>query len=194
MLGRHALRDPYILTHIRNADFAQGLEGWNVAPAEEGSIATGSMKVYGSVQGRWRVSDKGDTFAAMKRCAGTPNTLSQTVRDLQPGRLYSVKAITADPQDLDRRQKHAVTVNIDGADVLGDRCFQSVFSSIYSRTQIGGYDYKLKSWLNYHWIVFRATTDSAKLTISDWAGLREPGGPAGQELAVNFVEIQPYLP
>jgi hypothetical protein len=47
--------------------------------------------------------------------------------------------------------------------------------------------------MNYHFWVFRAKDRTAKLTISDWADERETGGPIGQELMVNFVEVQPYL-
>jgi len=31
------------------------------------------------------------------------------------------------------------------------------------------------------------------MTISDWAGDDEPGGPPDQELMLNFVEIEPYM-
>jgi hypothetical protein len=41
--------------------------------------------------------------------------------------------------------------------------------------------------------VFRAKSGAAKLTITDWASDGEPGGPIGQEIALNFVEIQPHL-
>ena len=47
--------------------------------------------------------------------------------------------------------------------------------------------------MNYHRLVFRAKDTTAKLTISDWADATTPGGPIGQEILYNFVEIQPYL-
>ena len=31
------------------------------------------------------------------------------------------------------------------------------------------------------------------LTLSDWARPDASGGPAGQELAVNYVTVQPYF-
>jgi hypothetical protein len=34
---------------------------------------------------------------------------------------------------------------------------------------------------------------TARLTISDWADERNPGGPIGQEMVYNFVEVQPYF-
>lgn len=47
--------------------------------------------------------------------------------------------------------------------------------------------------MNHHRIVFRAKAPTAKLTISDWAEDGKPGGPVGQELICNFIEVQPYL-
>ena len=42
----------------------------------------------------------GDTFLWMKRSEKGPNTFSQTIKNLQPGRLYSMKMFTCDYQDL----------------------------------------------------------------------------------------------
>ena len=47
--------------------------------------------------------------------------------------------------------------------------------------------------MTYHWLRFRATGPTAQITISDWKDGKNPGGPAGQELAINFVEVQPVL-
>ena len=48
--------------------------------------------------------------------------------------------------------------------------------------------------MNYHWTVFRATAPQANLRITDWAAAGAPPGPAGQELMLNFVQVQPYEP
>ena len=50
------------------------------------------------------------------------------------------------------------------------------------------------TYFNFFRRVFRARSPVAELTISDWASQSDPGGPAGQELLCNFVEIEPYLP
>lgn len=52
---------------------------------------------------------------------------------------------------------------------------------------------KHRAWMNYHVQVFKAKAETATLIISDWLDDREPGGPPGQETAINFIEIQPYL-
>src|SRR5205807_3108881 len=100
-------RDPLFLTHIRNADFEKGLEGWTVQPAEDGTIRAGSFPRYGRIEGRYmglgRPADPehiGDTFLLMKRSEKGPNTFSQTIKDLEPGRLYSMKMFTCDYNDL----------------------------------------------------------------------------------------------
>jgi hypothetical protein len=48
-------------------------------------------------------------------------------------------------------------------------------------------------WITYHRLVFRAVETTAQLTISDWQSPTDPGGPAGQELAFNYISVQPYL-
>ena len=85
-------RDPLFLTHIQNADFEKGLEGWTLQPAEEGSIQAKSFPRYGRIEGRYmglgRPADPehiGDTFLWMKRSEKGPNTFSQTIKDLEPG-------------------------------------------------------------------------------------------------------------
>ena len=47
--------------------------------------------------------------------------------------------------------------------------------------------------MNYHRIVFRARRERARLVISDWARREQPGGPVGQEMICNLIEVQPYL-
>src|SRR6185295_16450825 len=98
--------------HIQNADFEKGREGWTVQPAEEGSIQAKSFPRYGRIEGRYmgisRPADPehiGDTFLWMKRSAKGPNTFSQPIKDLQPGRLYSLKMFSSDYQDLVQPQK-----------------------------------------------------------------------------------------
>jgi hypothetical protein len=42
-------------------------------------------------------------------------------------------------------------------------------------------------------LVFTARSTTADLSISDWRSPTEPGGPAGQELAFNYISVQPYM-
>ncbi|HZR16774.1 MAG TPA: DUF4185 domain-containing protein [Verrucomicrobiae bacterium] len=191
-------RDPLFLTHIQNADFESGTEGWTLKPAEEGSIAPKSFPRYGRIEGRfmglWRPADPehiGDTFLWMKRSSKGPNTFSQTIKDLEPGRLYSMKMFSCDYQDLVRpmakTKEQAAgfigSVTLEGVDVDQKRSFAEMYPS--------GPEPKIPVWITYHWKVFRANGTTAKLLVSDWAG-----GPQettfDQEQAFNFVEIEPY--
>jgi len=181
--------DPYILTHIRNPDFVEGDRSWSLSPAEEGSIKVSSREDYGKLQGRYYTFEtEGDSFLLMKRSSKGPNTFSQEIRNLQPEREYSVKLITGDFNDLERKsstkQHHAVSIRVEGANVKKDTYFQHATSS---QRPWEGY------FTNYHWFVFRAKGETARLIIADWESREDPGGPIGQELMYNFIEVQPYL-
>jgi hypothetical protein len=192
-------RDPLYLTHIRNPDFQQGLEGWTLHAAEEGAIQARSFPRYGRIEGRFmglgRPADPehiGDKFLLMKRSARGPNTASQTITDLEPGRLYSMKLFSCDYSDLvhptkktvDQANKFIGRVSLEGVAMDAKRSFTEMYAS--------SPEPPIPVWITYHWSVFRAQRPTARLTISDWPDEREPSGPVGQEQALNFVEIQPY--
>jgi hypothetical protein len=190
-------RDPLLLTHIQNADFEKGTEGWTLHPAEEGSIAAKSFPRYGRIEGRYmglgRPADPehiGDTFLWMKRNEKGPNTFSQTIRYLEPGRLYSMKMFTCNYDDLVNPKpkkpedtKAISTVSIEGVELDPKRSFSEVYPS--------NPEPKIPVCITYYWKVFRAKAATAKLTVSDWQNEKETG-PFGQEQAFNFLEIQPY--
>ncbi len=191
-------RDPLFLRHIQNADFEHGTDGWVLHSAEEGSIAAKSFPRYGRIEGRYmglgRPADPehiGDTFLWMKRSEKGPNTFSQTIKDLQPGRLYSFKMFVCDYRDLITPKPRKVeevksfaTVRIEGADIDAARSFAEVYAS--------SPEPKIPVCITYHWKVFRAKATTAILTVSDWEDPNRPIAPFGQEQAFNFLEIQPY--
>jgi hypothetical protein len=190
--------DPLFLTHIENADFEHGTNGWDLHPAEDGSIAAKSFPRYGRIEGRYmglgRPADPehiGDTFLWMKRSEKGPNTFSQTIKDLQPGRLYSFKMFVCDYDDLItpkprkiEETKSISTVLIEGADVDTTRSFTEVYAS--------SPEPKVPVCITYYWKIFRAKTTTASLTVSDWQDPNQATAPFGQEQAFNFLEIQPY--
>jgi hypothetical protein len=186
----------YRLDHLENPDFAEGLAGWTVESAEENSVAARQMKGYSWLQGRYPPTRQGDTFLLTKRSARKPNRLSQTIRNLQPGRLYSLKMITADHDDLtggrSAQRKHVVSVQIDGVELKPQKCFVSVVPNNYAHG-MGPFNASHKAWLNYHWQVFRARESSARLVLTDWVTPQAPGGPVAQALMHNFIEVQPYF-
>ena len=189
----------YQLDHIRNPDFAEGTNNWEIQPAEADSIASREHPKYGHLQFRYGGAppEIGDTFLWTKRSAEKANVFSQEIQNLTPGRLYSMKMVSGDYQDLvqakSEKKLHGVSVRLDNVDILpGEKkSFQYIFESHYARPvdKFGGsHNY----YMNYHWRVFRAKGATARLVVSDWNSETEPGGPVGQELIFNFIEIQPY--
>jgi hypothetical protein len=190
--------DPLFLPHIENADFEKGTESWTLHPAEEGTIAAKSFPRYGRIEGRYmglgRPADPehiGDTFLWMKRSEKRPNTFSQRIKDLTPGRLYSLKMFSCDYDDLVNpkpRKPEEVrfigSISIDGVDVDAKRSFSEVYSS--------SPEPKVPVCITYFWKVFRARGPTATLTVSDWPAGSEPRLGFGQEQTFNFLEIQPY--
>ena len=186
----------YSLNHIENPDFEEGLKGWTVETAEEGSMETKRVEGYGWLQGRYPRTSLGDTFLWMKRSDKKPNKVSQDVKNLQPGKLYSLKMVTSDYRDLVEgrsvEKRHAISIQLEGVELLPEKCFQFVIANNYAH-HWRPFSNKHRFWMNYHFQVFQAKGKTAKLTISDWTSDIEPGGPIGQELMVNFIEVQPYL-
>ena len=192
-------KDPLFLTHIQNADFEKGTDAWTLHPAEEGSIAAKSFPRYGRIEGRYmglgRPADPehiGDTFLWMKRSEKGPNTFSQTINDLEPGRLYSMKMFSCDYNDLvnprPRKQEEAFkftgSVVLEGIEIDAKRSFAEMYSS--------NPEPKIPVWITYHWKVFRAKGTTATLAVSDWPSTTERRDTFGQEQTFNFLEIQPY--
>src|SRR5882672_7602480 len=132
------------------------------------------------------------TFLWMKRSDKGPNTFSQTIKNLQPGRLYSMKMFSCDYNDLmnqktkkvEEANKFTGTVEIEGVDVDGKRSFTEMYPS--------GPEPRIPVWITYHWKVFRARAPTARLMVSDWSKENGPGLSVGLEQTFNFLEIQPY--
>jgi hypothetical protein len=192
-------RDPLFLSHIQNSDFEQGTECWTLQPADVGTIAAKSFPRYGRIEGRYmglgRPADPehiGDTFLWMKRSEKGPNTFSQTIKNLVPGRLYSMKMFSCDYQDLvqpktksmDEANKFMGRVVLEGVDIDPNRSFMEMYAS--------SPEPPIPVWITYHWKVFRAREPTATLSVSDWPSDETPAGPFGVEQTFNFLEIQPY--
>lgn len=192
--------DPYVLAHVTNGDFEQGTKDWTIEEAESGSIRVDQHATYGQLQNRYQGGSKGDTFLLTKRSVKGPNRFFQQIKGLQPGRLYSMRMITADYRNATEgtsvKQEDAVSIKLEGVELVErtGKNRQETFESKYyggasSITSVK----RVPAWLNFHWYIFRATDRTARVTISDWSGPDDPGGPIGQEMMYNFIEVQPYL-
>jgi hypothetical protein len=187
----------YHLTHLKNADFTDGLRNWEVQAAETGSVTGGQQPQLGGLQGRYPATTQGDTFARLRRSSKAPNVISQTIRGLVPGRTYSLKMLSSDLGELRAgksvERRLATRIQLGNVEILPVNNLQAVFATGWTKAgafdAAGGNPY----WVNYDYRVFRAKGTEARLSISDWASDKGPGGPIGQELACNFIEVQPYL-
>jgi len=189
------LTDHYLLDHVHNADFENGLDGWRSAPAEADSISTGTADGLGWMEGRYAGTEDGNTYLLMRRSDKAPNTVRQTIRNLDPGKLYSVKMFSADRDEYDSgvstKVAHAVRLKIEGAEIIPDKTFQWPFGSCYSHVY-GAFNADNPYYMNFYTTVFRARGKTAELVVCDWASDDAPGGPIGQTLMINFLEVQPY--
>ncbi len=191
--------DPYMLPHIQNPDFDRRDAGWTLSPAEKGSISIQHAAGLGMLQTRCRGGDDnaGDNFLLTKRNAKAPNRFSQPIKKLTPDRQYSVKMFTADYDEMRQgkstQNAHHVGIKIDDVELIPEKGFHQLFPSGLAGHVYGPFKDGNHLYITYHRVVFRAKRPEAALTISDWASDTQPGGPIGQNLMFNFVEVQPYF-
>ncbi|MCK4323489.1 MAG: LamG domain-containing protein [Armatimonadetes bacterium] len=189
--------DPYLSAHLQNPNFDHGSDGWTFLPAEEGSMAVKNTPGFVQLQGRSRPVMEEDSFLWTRRSAAGPNRFAQRIKALEPGRLYSLKMFTADYTEFIQgksvEQDHQVSVKLEGVELLPDKCFAEDFASGCRGHAYGSFNRANPLWITFHRLVFRANNTEGTLTVSDWTSDTAPGGPIGQELMHNFLELQPYL-
>ena len=186
-----ASSDPYDSScHLADGDFAEDTGHWTLSAAEPNSIRRVQEQYYSFLQGRYKTTRQGDTALLMVRSAKGPNSFSQAIRNLEPGRMYTFRMITGDYQDLTKEEEHSVRIKLDDVEVTPERSFSHAFPNV---RYYGPYDRNNHAWMNYHWILFRAKSATAKLTVSDWQSEEDPGGPIGQQLMCNFLQVHPYF-
>ena len=171
-----------------NGDFADGIAGWTVSKAAENSIRPATVAGYGkNCQGRWGAGSAGDTVCVMTRHADQPNRISQTVRGLDVGKAYCLQFVTADFNDVVKKnhnpRRYGIDVELDGAEVLKERSFVHIDRRKTHRR----HDPDNLGKINLHRVVFRARSATQVVAFTD-ANAR-----AGEELMVNFIQLKPYL-
>lgn len=195
------LGDPYVLPHLQNSDLADGATGWTLAPANvaagQESIAVKTVPGFGTLQGKYHAPEgTGDVALWTRRSAEKPNLISQTIQKLTPGQLYALRLITGDFLELASgtsvQRKHAVSVTVENVDVVEEKTFQAVVPAGFWYSH-GAFNAQNPYCLNYHQQVFRARADTAALHLSDWYSPESAGGPIGEELIWNFIQLQPYF-
>jgi len=189
----------YALTHVRNPEFMEELDGWEVSAAEPGSVRVETVPWYGTNRGMHNyvyVYGVGDSFAVMRTAPGRPNELRQTIRGLTPGKTYAARVISGDYTDLrqgkGKGKKLPFSVVVEGAEPVPEKCDLDVRLTHRGITMEPFIETKERPLINYHTVVFRATAPEAKLVLRD-RGSASEAAEAGRELLVNFIEVQPYF-
>jgi hypothetical protein len=182
-----ATSDPYRSPHLVNGDFVDGMEGWTVTSAEPNSIRAAGKPGLSALQTRYS-SSEGDTGLVATRSPKGPNTITQEIKNLEPGRLYTFRMIACDYEDMSKRERPAVSVTLDSVGLIPNKSFAAVFPDVSFVAPIEEH----KTWLTYYWYLFRATDKTGRVTITDWAAENEPGGPIAQQLIFNYIQVHPY--
>lgn len=172
--------DPYDLDHVANPGFEDGATGWSLAPAAERSMAIVSVRdaLAGVSKSRYSPVPEGRFLLRTSRSPGKPNALSQDIRNLDLGRLYSVMFYTASPECANLLT-HA-SVQIDGGTLVKAKCHDRLWTC------------KDVFW-TMHYRVFRATATRGRLTLSD-APEAEQSQTAGlTDMLWDFVQVEPYF-
>ncbi|HDY65567.1 MAG TPA: LamG domain-containing protein [Phycisphaerae bacterium] len=186
-------KDPYESIQISNPDFFDGTKNWTLKPAEKNSMVVKSHKGYGTKQERITYRGWTDTpFLWTKRSAEKPNAFSQEIRNLEAGKLYSVRLWIGDYTDLKagklKGKKCAVNIRVEGGDVWDDWYRSKAYTDQSEKSNMF-----IERGCQVQQLIFRAKGPTATLVISDWESNAKPGGPVGQELMFNNIDVHPYL-
>ena len=175
---------------VADGDFLEGLAQWKATAAEDGSLtATSRVGFARSVQKRnCAVHEEGDFFAVLTRSAKGPNRLSQTVRNLIPGRRYVLEYACSDLADVEHPGAEAHPDLALRAEVVG-----MPFDGFYTVEDGLGGSGKKHARVRSVRHVFRATAAEAELVFSDWATETDPGGAVGRALTLNYIAVTPYF-
>jgi len=183
--------EPYHLPHLDNPDFTEGTSDWDIQPAGENSIEVRQIKDVGYLAARYGTRQAGNQCLIMTRSAARPNRIQQTIKDLTPGCVYSLRMYSFPIGALARGYGNPVfddvsklDIAIDGAELVEEKCFDHIYRSVHTS--------ELK-YFNYHVRRFRASASTAKLTISDWMYPNRRVGNVGRQTGMHFVEVRPYL-
>ena len=183
---------PMFAKYVANGDFDDGLDGWTVSAAEDGSVEPGYMKKLGSHSQRrmYYPNGAGDHFAKMKRSAKAPNVLKQKLEGLKPGGLYQISFCSMYYDDVVKpgsvqKKTAGVRVAVAGAEHIED-----LDHVVCLRGSKAGEPERAATFV--HRIVFRAMAESCEMAITDWLEDSAPGGDIGERTAVNYVGCTAY--
>ncbi|HWL51672.1 MAG TPA: hypothetical protein VNQ90_04510 [Chthoniobacteraceae bacterium] len=186
--------DPLYLTHLQNPGFEQEGKGWELQPGAGGNIGLFDVASLPFTKSPYSAVPEGKRMLLTRRGPKEPNRITQTIRDLQPGRVYHVNVYALDVRDPARKELLPLSVNVRGAERLNatDRTHEA--RSAKNPPKKGPEDdafiftvdtprHRL-TWHHFHRL-FKATSTTALLELSD------EGAQEGAEIAWDFIELAP---
>lgn len=163
------------LHYIDNPDFAYGISGWNIAAAAEKSIMAKSLGALSITQGYY---PKSKNVLTMKLIPGKTNRISQKVKNLQTGQLYSISVFCGSPGVTDKTD-YNISIDLKNAEIIRES------KRILRGDRVGANNI----CYNNLDIVFKALGRDAELTISNG----KPDNPAVKEIFLDGIQIQPFF-
>lgn len=177
---------------VKNCDFDEGLDGWTIAAAEDGSVVAEKIPKFGANVEERRLPPKGvgDGLAVFTTSAKGANALSQKLTGLTPGAYYSLQFTYVDYDTIANRTAErrpmCLSVRLDGGtEIKGLTVRQEAHAPKYPKGA------KEKIQLTNGKFVFRADASEATLVFTD----RDETGRAravGTKQAINYIIFRPY--
>ena len=161
--------------HIKNADFTDGLNNWNVS----GNIRKENYPGYGKNSIKFHGSvGAGDDFALFTKEKGKSAELSQIAKGLKKGRKYLLYFYVGDYDDVicNRQRIGALPLKItlDGAKIIDKTHY------------IGNATKSSHAYVNIHKIIFIAEKDEVKLTFDNKDAKDD------SMYMLNYICLRPY--
>ena len=172
---------------LENPEWRDQLNHWTVDPAMPGSISILEKSEWGFRRGYFPKSE--NTLLRMKRVRGKVNAVSQELKNLQEGKLYSLRILVTAPART-AEEKYLFSVALNSCEILENR-FRLLRDYPPDRTN-------RQCW-NACDLVFRYLGGTpALLTIRDVAAPESAGPGRGtvspEEILIDSIRIAPYFP
>jgi len=91
------------------------------------------------------------------------------------------------------KRGHAVSLIIEDGQTVPEMSYDSIpLKTTFMPPQLSFFK-QGQPVLNHRRLMFRAEEQTARLVISDWASDHSAGGPEGQELMFNYIQLEPYF-
>lgn len=175
----------YLPGHLVNGDFRGSLDGWT----SKGNVKVDEHSGFGSKsQNRWGGNGGlGDTFAVLSRGEGTEDSLSQTVKGLVPGRLYTLQFAAFDVDDVKAHRiaprRFGIKATLGASAVVdADRSWVHIDKRVKGRYAHNDGVARI----NLHHIVFKAQSPEVLLTLDD------ADAKPGEHLGINYISVTPF--